>query len=345
MSQRSIFDTERWQKFGRWLREVRVRRGLTQGELAELIGLSLQHYNKIETGTTGTRRATVQRLAVALEVGIAQAYEKAGLQLLDAAPSASDASPGPDGPLSDAKRPLTDAGALEPATPTADVEQAARDLAEAISTQFRGQAEILVEQFAHQLNTMVAEAARRYLKKYSTEILNRANEDALTGLSNRLVFHEILQREFVLAQRYQVPLSLLLLDVDHFKGYNDENGHAEGDRLLQNLAQALKQQARRTDTVARLGGGEFGIILPHTYGDAADVLARRYRTNVKKAAWNGAGITVSIGVGVITSAMRAPNDLVQSADEALWKAKAGGRDRAVLHKEDDLQGEEAAAPM
>lgn len=318
-------------EFGRWLKVLRVKKCLTQENLAQLAGLSTQHYNKIETGVTGTRRATVQRLAVALEVEVAEAYKRAGLQ---------DPGPGDNSSVSradDVKRFPLNTNGRKPLQSditrgSEDAEHIARQLSEAVSTHFKGEAGLLVERFTNQLNVLVLEAVQVHLKEYIEEVRALASKDVLTDLNNEVAFDQVLWREFDLSRRHQVPVSVLLIDVDHFELYNVEHGHVEGDRLLRNLADTLKEKARRTDTVARFGGGTFGIILPHTYGDAAETLARRYRSNIKKEPWNERGLTVSIGVAVTTPAMGDQSDLTWAAEEALRQAKQNGRDKAVLHK-------------
>jgi diguanylate cyclase (GGDEF)-like protein len=159
-----------------------------------------------------------------------------------------------------------------------------------------------------------------------------SDRDALTGLLNRRALAPLLQREAGRLRRYGESYALLMVDVDHFKSINDDHGHAAGDRALVQLSAVLRQAAREVDHVARLGGEEFCLLLPHTDLDGATHLAQRVHEAVRRATWSelGRGITVSVGVAVALSADEPPQAVLERADQALYRAKHAGRDRVVL---------------
>src|SRR5262249_308209 len=126
-----------------------------------------------------------------------------------------------------------------------------------------------------------------------------ATTDGLTGLKNHRAFQEYLEQEFERAARYGLPLSLAMLDVDHFKQYNDTYGHPAGDEVLKTLAELLQDKIRLTDFVARYGGEEFVIVLPNTGGTAAREAIERVRAAIEGLPWLGRGVTVSVGISSI----------------------------------------------
>ena len=158
-----------------------------------------------------------------------------------------------------------------------------------------------------------------------------ATIDGLTGLLNRRTFNSLLSQRLREAQRYGRPLSLLLLDVDHFKKVNDAHGHPAGDAVLRGVAQVAQKQARETDLVARYGGEEMALILPETDARGAFTIAERIRKAVEAAAHateQGAlRVTLSVGVATWTGGGNSPEELLQAADKALYRAKGNGRNR------------------
>lgn len=166
-----------------------------------------------------------------------------------------------------------------------------------------------------------------------------ANTDGLTGLYNYRSFQERLDQEVERAQRYHRPLSLIMVDIDYFKAYNDTHGHLGGDSVLAAVAQALQQTSRTSDIVARYGGEEFVLVLPETDVIKAEVLGHRLREQIEKRIFPGEeqlpGKTLTISVGV-TSYL--PPDtkeaLIQKADMALYQAKREGRNRVVIWQRD-----------
>ena len=157
-----------------------------------------------------------------------------------------------------------------------------------------------------------------------------AMHDTLTGLSNRRAFEQRIAQEMSHSRRYGTPLSLLLLDVDSFKGYNDTFGHPAGDEVLRILAKVICVQGRETDFFARYGGEEFIVILPQTDAAGAGVVAERLRAAVEATSWPERPVTASLGAATLLPAMSDDEALVSAADQALYAAKAAGRN-CVLH--------------
>lgn len=171
-------------------------------------------------------------------------------------------------------------------------------------------------------------------KALEVKLQELALTDPLTGLFNRRYFTQKGEEEFVRAQRYHVPFSVIMLDVDKFKAVNDTFGHDAGDQVLRELAVTLRQNARHVDTVSRLGGEEFGLILPNTSREQAIVAAERLRRAVEHQpiqldhAW--LKVTVSIGVASSCDQMCSLDDLLRNADTALYRAKENGRNQVVI---------------
>jgi diguanylate cyclase (GGDEF)-like protein/PAS domain S-box-containing protein len=163
-----------------------------------------------------------------------------------------------------------------------------------------------------------------------------ATRDGLTGLANRRCFDETLLAEWQRATRQRQPLSLLMVDVDNFKQYNDAYGHLGGDQCLQRIAGAVAGEMRANDLVARYGGEEFAVILPNQSLKGAAIVAERVRQRVEQLHLPNLGsaqhvVTVSIGAATALAAPDTePCQLVATADAALYRAKHMGRNRISL---------------
>ncbi|MEW7847413.1 GGDEF domain-containing protein [Massilia aurea] len=162
-----------------------------------------------------------------------------------------------------------------------------------------------------------------------------ATRDGLTGLANRRCFDDTLHAEWARALRQVQPLSLLMVDVDNFKAYNDAHGHLGGDECLKRVARAVASEMRANDLVARYGGEEFAVILPNQSLKGAAIVAERIRCRVEQlqlpCRFTAGHVTVSIGAATaIAGPDNHANQLVAIADAALYRAKHLGRNRISL---------------
>lgn len=165
-------------------------------------------------------------------------------------------------------------------------------------------------------------------------------KDGLTGVANRRMFDMVLATEWANAQRSQQPLSLILLDIDHFKQYNDHYGHVQGDDCLKSVGQALSRAVKRPrDFVGRFGGEEFVLVLPETDEAAARHIAERCRQQVRQQRIAHARsavsslLTISLGVGtIVPGAHDRSQDFLSAVDKLLYQAKQRGRDRLEVAK-------------
>ncbi len=175
----------------------------------------------------------------------------------------------------------------------------------------------------------------------TNSLLSRiAVTDGLTQLSNRRHFDEVLFKEVKrFNRRKYTSLSLLMIDIDHFKELNDRNGHLAGDSVLREVGRILREEVRETDTVARYGGEEFAVILPDTHIDGAGYKAEMLRQKVQRFEFPGQDgpLRATISIGVAEYATGFPHDLVQAADRALYQAKHGGRNTVVVRRQEDEQ--------
>ncbi len=177
-------------------------------------------------------------------------------------------------------------------------------------------------------------ALRSELRRRTDELDRMSRTDHLTGLFNRRHLDESLQAMVSSSRRHHFPVSVLLVDVDHFKAVNDRYGHEAGDVVLQGVASALGSAVRVDDVLGRWGGEEFLVLAPHTDLAGVQVLAERLRQQVSAhAVATSAGevaVTISIG-GATTVGLGTPVDeVLRAADERLYAAKAAGRDRAEV---------------
>lgn len=166
------------------------------------------------------------------------------------------------------------------------------------------------------------------MRRLVCELETISTTDGLTGLRNRRAFDEKMLDEHQRSARSQQAFSLLLVDIDHFKKYNDTFGHQAGDEALSEVARIMQYTVRHYDMAARYGGEEFAVILPDTDKKGAMELAERLRRAIERAEWLNRKITVSIGVATISFGQSIPA-LVEEADRALYTAKEQGRNRVV----------------
>lgn len=173
-------------------------------------------------------------------------------------------------------------------------------------------------------------------QEYASRLYESATQDALTGAQNARYFHDQLAVELAWHIRHKQPLSLLMIDVDHFKMVNDRYGHVAGDAVLQRLASVCRDLVRAEDLFARYGGEEFTCLLRQTPLQAARQVAERMRRTIENTAvevlrgneQTTAKVTVSIGVVELTGEM-SPEGLIEAADRLLYRAKGTGRNRVV----------------
>jgi diguanylate cyclase (GGDEF)-like protein/PAS domain S-box-containing protein len=175
------------------------------------------------------------------------------------------------------------------------------------------------------------EIANARLEEANHQLQMLATTDALTGLRNHRAFQERLVEEIMRAERYKTPVSLILLDVDHFKSYNDSFGHPAGDEVLRRLADILRDHARTHDLAARYGGEEFILLTPHTDIAGAEIVAERCRHAIEKVQWGLRPVTASFGIAVLGFGIETGAELIACADHALYAAKAGGRNRVCTY--------------
>jgi diguanylate cyclase (GGDEF)-like protein len=173
-------------------------------------------------------------------------------------------------------------------------------------------------------NTMVES-----LRKHHDELGRLSTTDTLTGLSNRRHLMNLLTHEIARAKRAAQPFSILMLDVDHFKKYNDSHGHQTGDEVLARVGAVLRNSIRPYDCAARYGGEEFLVMLSATSLDRAMESAERIRKQVRAEPFEGGAVTISIGVAEFPSQGDTAESVIGQADAALYEAKRAGRDRVM----------------
>ena len=176
-----------------------------------------------------------------------------------------------------------------------------------------------------------ASAREEALAAANAQLEKLAATDALTGLPNRRVFEERLSSAFSVAHRNNRPLTVLLMDIDNFKKRNDTYGHAAGDEALRLLGGVLLQSVRSGDIPARVGGEEFGFLLPETDSAGALIVANRLQTRLRKVDAGPPPLTVSIGIASLSPTTPNWERLLARADDAMYAAKRAGKDRAVVH--------------
>jgi len=173
------------------------------------------------------------------------------------------------------------------------------------------------------------------LREKNKKLEELSNTDSLTKIFNRRYFMELFDLEFQRARRYNSNLSFIMIDVDHFKEFNDNYGHLLGDRILSEVAKLFKDNLRRYDQIGRYGGEEFALMMPETDLDGALVVAERHRRRIEEYALyeNGESlkVTISLGVAAIPNIhVQKLDDLIRLADDALLESKRQGRNRIAI---------------
>ncbi|MCT4620614.1 MAG: diguanylate cyclase [Marinisporobacter sp.] len=174
-------------------------------------------------------------------------------------------------------------------------------------------------------------------EEYRNEMNKLVNVDELTQIYNHRCFQESLLKAVEKAKKHNSPVSLLFIDIDYFKHYNDLYGHQAGDKVLERIGQILKNAARENDFVARYGGEEFAIILPNTLENKALVIAEGIRRNIEKAEFKGQcnlpnkNLTVSIGISCFPDKAKTKEELINSSDDALYRAKFFNKNRVEIY--------------
>jgi two-component system, cell cycle response regulator len=168
---------------------------------------------------------------------------------------------------------------------------------------------------------------------YHEEIYRMTIVDGLTGAHNKRYFLEFLEREIARCARYRRPLSLLMLDIDHFKAINDQHGHLTGDFVLRELSRRLLVRVRREELLARYGGEEFAAVLPETDLNGGRIFAEQVRRLVADAPFEYEGdrfnVTISVGLTTVEGEDIDPVTFIKRADDNLYRAKRDGRNRVV----------------
>lgn len=201
-----------------------------------------------------------------------------------------------------------------------------------------------IEEQVQRLNETTAELQERgrELEQANVRLATLATIDSLTGVANRRLFRERLDLECEVAAETDSHLSLVLLDVDHFKSYNDSFGHQAGDEVLKSLADILKVSVRQGDLAARFGGEEFVILLPNTNARVALSIAERMRSQVEATEFPNRPVTASFGVATVDGKSVDVRALLEAADTAMYAAKKAGRNR-VAHWDKLLCGQKNQA--
>jgi two-component system, cell cycle response regulator len=179
-----------------------------------------------------------------------------------------------------------------------------------------------------------AKESHDIIAEMNQQLAELATTDGLTGIKNHRHFRDSFDTALSLAIRKQMPLSVIMLDIDHFKAINDAHGHAAGDDVLRTFAKILRENTREHDEVARYGGEEFIILLPLTDAPSSMALAERLRESIAKYPWPLQPVTASLGVATLPGkALPRGETLLEQADLALYQSKKRGRN-CVSHHDD-----------
>ncbi len=165
------------------------------------------------------------------------------------------------------------------------------------------------------------------------QLVKLARIDSLTGLANRRVLDEQVEYEFRMARRHNVPMAVVLMDLDNFKRRNDQHGHASGDDVLRRLGFLVNSTLRATDLAARYGGEEIVILLPGAGSEGARIFSERLRESMRLEDWPDEPVTASFGTASLEEATPSGRSLIALADRAMYEAKRAGKDRVVDYRE------------
>ena len=175
----------------------------------------------------------------------------------------------------------------------------------------------------------VAIAGLSQLRRTQSQLRLLATHDPLTTVLNARAFASQLAQELGRNRRYGRPLALIYLDLDDFKKVNDAHGHATGDAVLRLVADAMRSAVRQADVVGRLGGDEFGVLMPETDGTLAHAVATRLAGGIRTVFRGTPSVTASIGVVAVSGTEAGSDELLRKADQAMYEAKQAGKDRVI----------------
>jgi len=175
----------------------------------------------------------------------------------------------------------------------------------------------------------VAIAGLSQLRRTQSQLRLLATHDPLTTVLNARAFASQLAQELGRNRRYGRPLALIYLDLDDFKKVNDAHGHATGDAVLRLVADAMRSAVRQADLVGRLGGDEFGVLMPETDGTLAHAVATRLAGGIRTVFRGTPSVTASIGVVAVSGTEAGSDELLRKADQAMYEAKRAGKDRVI----------------
>jgi diguanylate cyclase (GGDEF)-like protein len=187
----------------------------------------------------------------------------------------------------------------------------------------------LVNELAYLAVVGVAITGLSQLRRTQVQLQLLATHDPLTNVLNARAFSNEVSQELWRNRRYGRPLALIYLDLDDFKAVNDAHGHATGDAVLRLVADATRTAVRQADIVGRLGGDEFGVLMPETDGMVAHAAATRLASSIRTVFRGTPSVTASIGVVSVTGTEAGTDELLQKADQAMYQAKRAGKDRVV----------------
>ncbi|HVH68803.1 MAG TPA: diguanylate cyclase [Gemmatimonadales bacterium] len=187
----------------------------------------------------------------------------------------------------------------------------------------------IVNEVAYLAVVAVAIAGLSRVRRSQTQLELLATHDPLTNVLNARAFSRELAQELSRNRRYGRPLALIYLDLDDFKRVNDAHGHATGDAVLRLVADAMRAAVRAADVVGRLGGDEFGVLMPETDAGVAHAAASRLVAGIRIVFRGTPSVTASIGVVSVAGTEAGTDELIRKADQAMYEAKRAGKDRVV----------------